>query len=86
MNLFKLLKPKASAPMARDRLQALLAHERAMNGRGDLAAVLQQEILAVIRRHFPIDRDKVVVTLDRGRTRSTLAIDIEIPPDVSVRG
>ena len=86
MNLFKLLKPKASAPLARERLQVLLAHERALTGRTDLAAVLQQEILAVIGRHFPIDRDKVVVTLDRGQTMSTLAIDIEIPPDASVRG
>ena len=86
MNLFKLLKPKASAPMARDRLQALLAHERALTGRGDLAAVLQQEILTVIRRHFPIDRDEVVVTLDRGRTRSTLAIAVHIPPEASLRG
>jgi cell division topological specificity factor len=86
MNLFKLLKPKASAPMARDRLQALLVQERAMTGRTDLAAVLQQEILGVIRRHYPIDRNKVVVTLDRGHTASTLAIAVEIPRDASVRG
>lgn len=68
-----------SAPVARDRLQLLLAHERALSGRTDLAAVLQKEILAVIGRHIAIDQDKVVVRLDRGERVSTLEIDIEVP-------
>jgi len=67
-----------SAPVARDRLQLLLAHERA-GGERDLAAILQKEILAVIARHVPIDPDKVVVKLDRGHQVSTLEIDIEVP-------
>ena len=71
-----------SAPVARDRLQILLAHERALSGRTDLAAVLQQEILAVIARHIPIDQDKVIVKLDRGAQVSTLEIDIEMPEPV----
>jgi cell division topological specificity factor len=37
----------------------------------------------VIARHFEIDRDKVQVKLDRGKTVSTLEIDIEMPGDVS---
>src|SRR5690348_2544147 len=69
---------RQSAPVARDRLQLLLAHER-LGGGADLAAVLQQEILAVIARHIPIDRDRVVVKLDRGQQVSTLEIDIEMP-------
>jgi cell division topological specificity factor len=75
-----------SAPVARDRLQVLLAHERALSGRPDLAAVLQQEILAVIAKHIPIDRDKVVVKLDRGAKVSTLEIDIEMPDEALARG
>jgi cell division topological specificity factor len=68
-----------SAPVARDRLQVLLAHERSLSGRADLAALLQQEILAVIARHIAIDPDKVNVRLDRGAQVSTLEIDIEMP-------
>ena len=68
-----------SAPVARERLQVLLAHERALSGRPDLVAVLQREILAVIAKHLPIDRDKVVVKLDRRGQVSTLEIDIEMP-------
>lgn len=79
MSLLSFLTRSRSAPVARDRLQVLLAHERALAGRSDLVAVLQQEILAVIARHIPIDQDKVVVKLDRGEQVSTLAIDIEMP-------
>jgi cell division topological specificity factor len=70
---------RRSAPVARDRLQVLLAHERGLAGGADLAAILQKEILEVIARHIPIDRDRVVVKLDRGDQVSTLEIDIEMP-------
>jgi len=79
MNLLGFFGRTRSAPQARERLQILLAHERAGGGRADLVAILQQEILAVIARRLPIDRDKVVVRLDPGETVSTLAIDIEVP-------
>ncbi len=71
---------RGSAPVARDRLQILLAHERS-NGEGqsELIAKLREEILEVIARHVPIDRDKVQIKLDRGVAVSTLEIDIEVP-------
>jgi cell division topological specificity factor len=86
MNLFGLFNRNRSAPAARERLQLLLAHERALADRTDLAAVLQQEILAVIARHIPIDRDKVMVKLERGAHVSTLAIDIEMPEESAAAG
>ena len=85
MSFLNVFKRSRSAPVARDRLQVLLAHERALSGRPDLAAVLEQEILAVIARHIPIDRDKVVVKLDRGAQVSTLEIDIEMPDEALAR-
>jgi cell division topological specificity factor len=81
-----LARGRSSAPVARDRLQVLLAHERALSSRPDLVAVLQKEILAVIARHLPIDQDKVVVKLDRGAKVSTLEIDIEMPEEALLRG
>jgi cell division topological specificity factor len=79
MSILKFFTRSRSAPVARDRLQLLIAHERALSGRTDLAATLQREILEVIARHVPIDKDKVVVRLDRGEQVSTLEIDIEMP-------
>ncbi len=83
MSIFDLFMRKRSAPVARERLQVLLAHERVLNGRADLAAVLQEEILAVIAKHIAIDRDKVNVKLDRGSQVSTLEIDIEMPENAA---
>jgi cell division topological specificity factor len=86
MSLLSFFTRPRSAPVARDRLQLLLAHERALaGGRSDLVAVLQREILEVIARHIPIDRDKVVVRLDRGSQVSTLEIDIEMPEESVAR-
>jgi len=80
VSLFNLFNRRTSAPVARERLQILLAHERVTGGHSQLVAVLQEEILAVIAKHMQIDRDKVVVKLDRGDEVSTLEIDIEMPP------
>ena len=78
MNLFKLLR-RGSAPVARERLQILLAHERNARGQPDLLGILREEILAVISRHVPFEPGKVQIKLDRGKSVSTLEVDIEIP-------
>ena len=80
MNLLRLFNGrKASAPVARERLQILLAHERGLRGQPDLLATLREEILAVVSRHIQLDPEKVTVRLDRGPTVSTLEVDIEVP-------
>jgi cell division topological specificity factor len=76
----------ASAPVARERLQILLAHERTAGDQPDLLAVLREEILAVIGRHVAFEPDKVQIKVDRGKTVSTLAVDIEIPNSRSTTG
>ncbi len=83
MSFFGLFARRSTAPIARDRLQILLQHERAFVGGNDLAAVLQEEILKVIAKHVAIDRDKVRVNLERGESVSTLAIDVEMPDEVA---
>ncbi|WAP69962.1 cell division topological specificity factor MinE [Jiella pelagia] len=85
MSLFSFLNRRSSAPMARERLQVLLAHERAQVGHSDLVGLLREEILAVIARHVQLDQDKVNVTMQRGENVSTLEVDIEIPVSASVR-
>jgi len=79
MKLFRLFSRTQSAPAARERLQVLLAHERASAGGSDLVAKLRDEILRVISRHMHIDQDKVSVKMERGEQMSTLAVDVEIP-------
>lgn len=79
MNLLRFFSRTPSAPAARERLQVLLAHERAAVGDSDLVTKLRDEILRVISKHMQIDDDKVSVKMERGAKVSTLAVDIEIP-------
>jgi cell division topological specificity factor len=85
MSIFRFFSKQTSAPTARERLQVLLAHERASVGQSDLVAVLREEILAVIAKHVQVDRDKVNVTMERGEHVTTLEVDIEIPKKAGVR-
>ena len=72
--------PPATAPIARERLQILLAHERGITrGQPDLLMQLREEILAVVSRHVALDPEKVIVRMERGRNVSTLEVDIELP-------
>jgi cell division topological specificity factor len=83
MNLLRLINGRnASAPVARERLQILLAHERGLRGQPDLLELLRAEILAVVSRHVAIDSEKVIVRMDRGKNVSTLEVDIEVPNGV----
>jgi cell division topological specificity factor len=80
MNLQRLFGSRpASAPVARERLQILLAHERGLRGQPDLLELLRAEILAVVSRHVALDPEKVIVRIERGSEVSTLEIDIEVP-------
>src|SRR6201987_61855 len=80
MNLLRLLGGRTgSAPVARERLQILLAHERGLRGQPELLGLLRAEILAVVSRHVVLDPDKVIVRMDRGKNVSTLEVDIELP-------
>ena len=83
MSFFRLFTRSQSAPAARERLQVLLAHERAATGDSDLVTKLRDEILRVVAKHMQIDDDKVSVKMERGPQVSTLAVDIEIPFDAS---
>jgi cell division topological specificity factor len=72
----------ATAPIARERLQILLAHERGLRGQPDLLMQLREEILAVVSRHVVLDPDKVIVRMERGKNVSTLEVDIELPSGI----
>jgi septum formation topological specificity factor MinE len=49
MKLLDFLKRPRTALVARERLQILHPHERAVSGKSDLIAILQEEIMAVIQ-------------------------------------
>ena len=79
MTPFSLSNQRGSAPVARERLQVLLAHEQTAAGQSDLVAILREEIVAVIAKQLGMQRHKVLVRMDRGEAVSKLEVDIEIP-------
>jgi cell division topological specificity factor len=81
MNLFSLFKTRGTAPVARERLQILLAHERMTLGPHNLLAILRDEILATIAKHIEIAPEALKVTVGQQGAVSTLEIDVEIPTE-----
>ena len=94
MNLLSIFARRDTGPVARERLQILLAHERTiLSGKSDLVALLREEILAVIAKHLALEQDNIQIKMDRGASVSTLEVGIEIPtqaaallPDISSPG
>jgi cell division topological specificity factor len=81
MNLFRIFGRGNSAPVARERLQILLAHERRSACNPDLLALLHKEVLDAISKHVVIDHDRVEVKIHRRAEMSVLEIDIELQGD-----
>ena len=81
MNLFSLFKSRGTAPVARERLQILLAHERVTLGPANLIAMLRDEILATIAKHVEIAPEAVKIKMGQEGSISTLEIDVEIPTE-----
>ena len=79
MSLLHLFR-RSTAPVARERLQILLAHERVARSQPDLlGAVARGNSRGGPPATWPFEHDKVQIRLDRGKSVSTLEVDIEIP-------
>jgi cell division topological specificity factor len=86
VSLFDFFFPKktSSASIAKERLQIVLAHQRAGgSGRGgpDFLPLLQKELLAVIAKYIPVRDDMVHVTLGKAAGASVLEINVEMPTE-----
>jgi cell division topological specificity factor len=67
------------AVTAKERLQIVLAHERANRHSPDFLPKLQHEILEVIKKYVALDEDKVAVRLEREHGCSVLEVNVELP-------
>ena len=81
MSFFSFLigQKKATASVAKERLQIILAHERSGNSSPDYLPQLQQELVAVISKYVKIDPDDIKVHLERQDTLEVLEVKIEMP-------
>jgi len=68
-----------TAPVARERLQVLLAHERAAPGQPNLLGALKDEIINAIARHVTVKPEAVKVRIERRNSTAILRIAVDIP-------
>jgi cell division topological specificity factor len=81
MGLFDFFRGKRepqTASVARERLQIVLAHERASREAPEFLPILQQELLDVVRRYVEVDDDVIKVALGHEGDTSMLEINIEL--------
>jgi cell division topological specificity factor len=83
--LQKRLRKKDSASIAKERLQIIISHERAQQKRNtpDYLPKLQQEILDVISKYININKEQVVVQLERIGDNAVLELNVTIPEPVA---
>ncbi len=81
MGLFDYFRPsdKKSATVARERLQIILAHERAERNSPSYLPRLQKEILAVVRKYVEVEQEDVEINLDRRDDCEILALSVTLP-------
>ncbi len=78
LDLFRATR-KGSASVAKERLQILVAHDRAARNSPSYLPKLQKEILDVIRKYVEVDPDAVSVNYEQEDQREILELNIILP-------
>jgi cell division topological specificity factor len=68
-----------SATVAKERLQIIVAHERAERNRPSYLPTLQKELLEVIRKYVHVDPADVQVSVDKNKECEILALNVVLP-------
>jgi cell division topological specificity factor len=81
MRLFEIFFPRQpqSAAVAKERLQIVLAHERAGRTGPDFLPDLQRDLLRVVQKYVEARDDAIEVRLGKNANASVLEINIELP-------
>ncbi len=83
MSIFNYLRRRnTTASVAKERLQIIISHERNQRNTPDYLPKLQEEILAVIAKYVPINREQVTVNLERMGDNSVLELNVTVPDEI----
>lgn len=72
-----------TAGIAKERLQIVLAHERASRDAPEFLPQLQSELLAVVAKYVSVKEDLIQVKIGRQGDSSSIEINIEIDPNAA---
>ncbi len=77
-----LQKKSVTASLAKERLQIIVSHERLRRNGPDYLPLLQKELLDVIAKYIPVEKDQVKVDIERTENSATLALNITLPESI----
>jgi cell division topological specificity factor len=91
MNLFNQFiqafqKKSATAPLAKERLQIIVSHERLNRNGPDYLPLLKKELLDVIAKYIPVQEEQVKVDIERTGNNDMLALNITLPDRPPIAG
>jgi cell division topological specificity factor len=69
--------------VAKERLQILVAHERASRNQPSYLPKLQQELLAVIRKYVNVEEDAISVNFEQDDEQEVLELNIILPEEAN---
>lgn len=78
-DIFRSKKSTATAMVAKERLQIILAHERSQRNSPDYLPKLQREIIEVIAKYVHIDTKQVQVNFQNAGDCSILELNVTLP-------
>ena len=81
IDFFRSNSSKNSANIARERLQVIVAHERASRSRPDYLPAMRQDIIDVIRKYIHIESENVSVQMASEQDISVLELNIVLPEE-----
>jgi len=82
LDYFRSSKP-SSASVAKERLQILVAHERASRNQPSYLPKLQQELLAVVRKYVKVEQDAISVNFEQDENQEVLELNIVLPEEAN---
>lgn len=74
---------KTSASVAKERLQILVAHERATRNGPSYLPQLQKELLDVVRKYVKVDQEAITVSVDKDGNQEILELNVMLPENES---
>jgi cell division topological specificity factor len=85
MSILRYLRRRsATASVAKERLQIIISHERSQRSAPDYLPKLQEEILAVIAKYIPINKDQVTVNVERLGDSAVFELNVTMPDEALV--
>jgi cell division topological specificity factor len=80
MGIFSYFRPKkTSAEVAKNRLQIIVAHERAQTGGYDFLPKLRQELLLVVQKYVHVELENIKVDVNRDGDCEVLEFNVILP-------